>query len=335
MNSAEQVRCPARWMGGWLLAAVLGLPPAAACAQAWRPEKAVEIVTPSGIGGSNDKVARVIQKSIQDGRLIPVPVNVLNKPGGNQTLSRIYLNQHAGDAHYFDIATTSLIANFVMGVSPLRHLDFTPIALLTNEYTTFTVRADSPMRNAADLLERLRKEPESVSIGVSNLGGTSHLTVAVAAKSAGVDPKRLKIVVFKSASDAITAVLGGHLTLVSGSLPSVNAAVSAGSARIIAINSPRRMGGALAGVATLRESGAADTSSNWRAIIGPRGLGASQVAYWEAVLSQAVQSEGWKKALEEEFWEGNFMGSREFAKFLDGEHTQYRAILSDLGLARQ
>ncbi len=322
-------------IGGFLLAVALVLPAAGAWAQAWRPEKAVEIVTPSGIGGSNDKIARVIQKSIQDNRLIPVPVNVLNKPGGNQTLSRIYLNQHPGDAHYFDIATTSLIANYVMGVSPLRHADFTPIALLTNEYTTFTVRADSPLRNAVDLLERLKKDPESVSIGVSNLGGTSHLTVAVAAKSAGVDPKRLKVVVFKSASDAITAVIGGHLTMVSGAMPSVNAAVTAGSARIIAINSPRRMGGALAGVATLRESGAADTSSNWRAIIGPRGLNAAQVAYWEAVLVRAVQGETWKKALEEEFWEGNFMGSREFAKFLDGEYADYRAILSDLGLARQ
>jgi putative tricarboxylic transport membrane protein len=319
-----------------LVAAVFSLLATAASAQnAWRPDKAVEIITASAAGGSNDKIARVIQKSIQDAKLVPVPINVLNKPGGNQTLARIYLSQHAGDAHYFDIGTTSLIANYVMGVSPLKHTDFTPIALLTNEYTTFTVKADSPIRNAVDLLERLKKDPESVSVGVSNLGGTSHLTVAVAAKSVGVDPKRLKIVIFKSASEAITAVLGGHLHMVSGSLPSVNAAVAAGSARIIAINSPRRMGGILAGVPTLRESGAASTSSNWRAIIGARGLTAAQVAYWEAVFARAVQGEAWKKALEDEFWEGNFMGSREFGRFLDAEYADYRAILSDLGLARQ
>lgn len=301
----------------------------------WRPDKAVEIVTPSAAGGSNDKVARVIQKSIQDAKLIPVPVSVLNKPGGNQTLSRLYLNQHAGDAHYFDIGTTTLIGNYVMGVSPLKHTDFTPIALLTNEYTTLTVKADSPIRSVADLLERLKKDPESVSIGVSNLGGTSHLTVAVAAKSAGVDPKRLKVVVFKSASEAITAVLGGHLHMVSGSMPSVNAVVAAGSARIIAISSPRRMGGSLATVPTLRESGVATANSNWRAIIGARGLSAAQIAYWESVFARAVQNEVWKKAIDEEFWEGNFLGSREFSRFLDAEYTEYRAILSDLGLARQ
>jgi putative tricarboxylic transport membrane protein len=323
-------------VSGSLLLAVLFSPVTPAVAQtAWRPDKVVEIVTPSAAGGSNDKVARVIQKSIQDAKLVPVPVNVVNRPGGNQTLSRVYLSQHPGDAHYFDIATPSLTGNYVMGVSPLKHTDFTPIALLTNEYTTLTVKADSPIRTVADLLERLKKDPESVSIGVSNLGGTSHLTVAVAAKSAGVDPKRLKFVVFKSASEAITAVLGGHLTMVSGSMPSVNAVVQTGSARILAISSPRRMGGALATVPTLRESGVVSAGSNWRAIIGARGLSAAQVAYWEAVFARAVQGEAWKKAIEDEAWDGGFMGSREFGKFLDAEYAEYRTILSDLGLAKQ
>ena len=306
-----------------------------AAQSAWRPEKAVEIVTPSAAGGSNDKVARVIQKSIQDQRLVPVPVTVANRPGGNQTLSRLYVSQHPGDAHYFDIATPSLTGNYVMGVSPLKHTDFTPIALLTNEYTTLTVKADSPIRNVADLIERLKKDPESVSIGVSNLGGTSHLTMAVAAKSAGIDPKRLKFVVFKSASEAITAVIGGHLTMVSGSMPSVNAVVQSGSARVLAVSAPRRLGGALASIPTLRESGVAGAGSNWRAVIGPRGLSAAQVAYWEAVFSRAVQSDIWKKAIEDEGWDGAFMSSREFARFLDAEYAEYRAILSDLGLARQ
>ncbi len=302
---------------------------------AWRPDKAVEIVTPSAAGGSNDKVARVLQKSIQDGKLAPVPITVVNRAGGNQTLSRVYINQHPGDAHYFDIGTTTLVANYIMGISPLKHTDFTPIAMLINEYTVFTVKMDSPIKTVRDLLDRLKKDPESVSIGVSNLGGTSHLAAAVAAKSAGVDPKRLKIVVFKSASEAITAVLGGHLDMVSGSLPSVNAVVSAGSARMISISAPRRLAGLLASVPTLRESGVTAVNSNWRAVIAPRGLSAAQIAYWEAVFSRAVQAEPWKKALEEEGWEGNFLGNRDFAKFLDAEYTEYRAILSDLGLARQ
>ena len=111
--------------------------------------------------------------------------------------------------------------------------------------------------------------------------------------------------------------------------------MTAGSARIIATSAPRRMSGVFASVPTLRESGVPTANSNWRAIVGPRGLTPAQVACWEAVFARAVQSELWKKAIEEEYWEGNFMGSRDFARFLDSEYTEYRAILSDLGVARQ
>src|SRR5438270_4622824 len=80
-------------------------------APAWRPDKAVELIASSAPGGSNDKTARVLQKILQDDKLIAVPVSVVNKPGGNQTLARAYLNQHPGDAHFFDIANPTLISN--------------------------------------------------------------------------------------------------------------------------------------------------------------------------------------------------------------------------------
>lgn len=301
---------------------------------AWRPDKAVELITPSAAGGSNDKVARTLQKIMQNEKLVPVPVNVVNKPGGNQTLSRAYLNTHPGDAHYFDIGNPTLIANHIMGVSTQHHRDFTPIAFLINEYTVFTVKADSPIKTVKDLIERLKKDPESVAVGVSNLGGTNHMTLALAARSAGVDVKRLKVVVFKSNSESITAVLGGHLQMVSASVPSVIGQVLAGTARIIAVGAPRRMAGALAEVPTLRESGINITTSNWRAIIGPKGLGAAQIAYWESVLAKAVASEEWKKQLETDHWEGNFLDSREFGRFLDAEYAEIRAVMTDLGLAK-
>lgn len=300
----------------------------------WHPEKAVELIASSAPGGSNDKTARNIQKIIQEENLLTVPVNVVNKPGGNQTLARAYLNQHAGDAHYFDIGNPTLIANHIMGVSTQHYSDFTPVALLLNEYTVFTVRADSPIKNARDLVDRLKQDPESVGVGVSNRGGTNHVTLSLAARSAGIDPKRLKVVVFKSNAESITAVLGGHLQMVASTVTPVMGQVQAGKARIIAVGAPRRMGGALAGVPTLREQGIPAAQSNWRGIVGPKGLAPVQVAFWEQVLARIVATDDWKKDLEAQYWEGNFMNSREFGKFLEAEYNQTRAIMTDLGLAK-
>ncbi len=267
-------------------------------AQTWKPDKAVELLVGSGAGGSADTMGRHLQRIIQEQKLLPVPINVLNKVGGNQTLVRTYLNQHAGDAHYFDLGNPTLIVNHVMGVSTQHYTDFTPVALLLNEYAVFTVRADSPIKSARDLAEVIRKSPESWSVGVSNLGGTNHLTYSLLAKWAGADPKKLKVVVFKSNTEGIAAVLGGHLNMVSSTITSVMPHVKAGNARIIAIGAPRRMGGALAGVPTLREEGMDIVVSNWRGIVGAKGLSAAQVAYWEDIFSKVVAVEEWKKSLE-------------------------------------
>jgi len=300
----------------------------------WKPEKPVEIITSSAQGGSNDKVARTIQTILQENKLIPTPVTVLNKPGGNQTLARVYLNQHAGDAHYFDIGNPTLVGNHIAGITPISHRDVTPIALLISEYTAFTVKADSPIRTLGDLIAQLKKDPESISVGISNRGGTNHLTLALTARAAGIDPRRLKVVVFKSNSESTTALLGGHLQLVASSVPSIIGQVQAGGARVIAVGSPKRMTGIMANVPTVREQGLNVSLDNWRALIGPKGLSAAQVSYWESVLAKVVETAEWKKTLEANNWSASFLHSREFAKFLDAEYEESRGIMTELGLVK-
>lgn len=301
-------------------------------AQTWKPEKAVEVVVSSAPGGSNDRVARTIQKIIQEQKLVATPVAVLNKPGGNQTISRAYINQNPGDAHYLEIGNPTLIANQVVGRQ--QYTDFTPIALLINEFTAFTVRNDSLLRNAQDLVAQLRKDPGSIAIGVSNLGGTNHLTLSLLAKAAGVDIKRLRVVVFKTNAEGLTALLGGHIHLVVSAVATAIGQMREGKVKIMSVSAPQRMGGDLAQVPTLREQGYDVSLSNWRAIIGPKGLTAAQIGHWEGVLAKVVATDEWKAALEQQFWDGNFLRSREFAKYMDNEYAQTRPVMLELGLAK-
>lgn len=303
-------------------------------AQTWRPEKPVEIIVPTAAGGSNDVIARVVQKIVQDEKLAAVPVNTVNRVGGNQTLSRVYLNQHPGDAHFLHVDNPTVISNHITGVTQQHHSESSPVALLVSEYTVLTVRPDSPIRNARDLVEHLRKDPESVAVGVSNRGGTNHLALSLLAKSAGIDPRKLKIVVFKSNTESATAVLGGHLQMAASAMTSVVSHVAAGRLRIISVGAPQRSAGALAGVPTLREQGYDISLANWRAMSGPKGLSGAQIAYWEDTLAKVVATEDWKKALEAQYWAPSFLGSRAFAKHLDAEYAVTKAILNELGLVK-
>src|SRR5215472_11696833 len=100
----------------------------------WKPDRPIEIVAPSGPGGTTDRTARVIARILTTHKLVDVPVNVVNKPGGSGTIGLNYLNQHPGDGHYMVIATTGSISNHIMGVIPYNHGDFTALAMLFDEY---------------------------------------------------------------------------------------------------------------------------------------------------------------------------------------------------------
>src|SRR5688572_5097938 len=156
---------------------------------AWRPEKQVEIILPTAPGGGNDAVARLMAKSLTEQKLVTTPVLVMNKPGGNQSLSVAYLAQHPGDPHYLLQATSTLFTNQIQGLTTARYGDFPPLALAFVDYSAFMVPANSPMKTMKDLVQRLKTDPESVAFGVVARGGTSHAVAAMAAKAAGADPK--------------------------------------------------------------------------------------------------------------------------------------------------
>lgn len=318
----------AAFAAGFILMTV----PVFVSAQSWVPDRAVEIAVSSSPGGSNDRIARTLQRIIQEQKLVPVPVSVLNKPGGNQTISRVYINQNPGDGHYMDIGNPTLIANTIAGRQ--QYTDFTPIALLVNEFSAFSVRVDSPYQNAKDLVEQLKKDPDSVAIGVSNRGGTNHLAISLLAKAGGVDPRRLKVVVFKTNAEGITALLGGHIHLVSSAVGTAVGRMRDGKTRILSVSSPDRLGGDLAQVPTLREQGYDVSLSNWRAIIGPKGLSAAQVTYWENVLEKVVATDEWKGILSKYFLDGHFLRGKEFGEYMKKEYGETKAIMTELGLAK-
>jgi putative tricarboxylic transport membrane protein len=326
-----------RWNGLWAWAWALAPAPAPAFAQgAWKPERNVEIISGTAAGGAVDKANRTVQKIWQERRIVEAPTVVVNKPGGGNTIAWNYINQHAGDGHYVSIAPYTLLTNKIVGTSPLTWSDFTPIALLFNEYITVAVRADSPLKTGADLAERLRKEPGALSIAVaSTLGNHIHIGIARAMKAAGVDIKRMKVVAFKSSGESITNLLGGHIDVVSSTTPNVIGQLQAGRIRVIAITSAQRLPGALAAVPTWREQGIDGTFNASQGAIGPRGLTPAQVAFWEGAFQKLAQTDEWKKELADNYWDGNFLGSREAARYYSSQAAELRDILADLGLAKQ
>lgn len=306
-----------------------------AAAQTWQPDKPIEIVVPTTPGGGMDRSARLLQKILQDGGLVSVPVNVVNKPGGGGVVSLVYLNQHAGDAHFIAINSPNLIANDINGRGSVKFRDVTPLANLFSEYTVVAVRADSPLRTGQDFVDRLRRDPQALAVSTpTTLGSVNHLSFALVAKAGGIDPRKLKAVVLGSGGDAVTALLGGHTDAHTGTPSSVVRMVQAGKVRALAILAPKRIGGPYADTPTWTELGYKAVMDTWRGVIGPKGMTAAQIAWWDGVLAKAVTTEVWKQALEQNTWEANYLNSAQTRRLFETEYADYRAILGDLGMIK-
>jgi putative tricarboxylic transport membrane protein len=312
-------------------AALLALPAAAQ----WKPEKTVEIIAPSGPGGTTDRTARVVQRILTMHKLVDVPVNVVNKPGGSGTLGLVYANQHPGDGHYLVIATTGSISNHILGLIPYNHREFTQVAMLFDEYLGISVKPDSPYKSGRELIERLRKDADALSFGIStSVGGANHTTLMVAMRAGGVDIRRLKSVVFAGGGASTTALLGGHVDAINTAAGNIVEQFRAGKLRTLVFSAPRRLSGMYAAVPIWKEQGVNASSGSWRGIMGPKGMSAAQIAYWDKVFAALVQTDEWKKDLQENFWESAYADSKGARARLDEEYAEYKAVLTELGVAK-
>jgi putative tricarboxylic transport membrane protein len=154
-------------------------------------------------------------------------------------------------------------------------------------------------------------------------------------KAIGGDVRQLKVIAFKGSSEAITALLGGHIDLVTTAAGNVDGHVATGKLRVVGAAANQRFPGTLAQIPTWKEQGINVVFGGWRAIIGPRGMTAAQTAYWEGVLRKVAETPEWKTDLARNFWSNDFATGEQFRKDLAQDYASMKSVLVEIGLAKQ
>jgi putative tricarboxylic transport membrane protein len=301
----------------------------------WKPDKRIEIVVPNAAGGGNDRIARLVQHVAQEKRFVDPVMTITNKPGAGQVIGIGYVNQHAGDGHYIGIISATFLGDIISGRSQLGLADIAPIAQLFTEYVGFAVRTDSPLKTGRDLVARLKAGAGSISTAISGvIGNHNYIALALVARAAGGDVKKLKVVTFNGGAEGITAALGGHVDMVVAPAATLLPHVQSGGLRMLAIAAPKRLAGAYADVPATKELGVDATLANWRVMIGPRGMPAPQIAYWENVFARVVATDEWKSMLDKDSLTGEFLRSAETRTQLQSEYGELKTVMTELGLVK-
>jgi len=309
---------------------------ASACgnAQTWKPEKNIEIIIGLSAGSSQDRTGRSLQKVWQETKSISVPVNVVNRPSGGGQIALTALSQHPGDGHYLYVSSPTFLTGYITGLGKFQFTDFTPLALLGKQYLAVATRPESAVRTGRDLLERLKRDPYTYSMGINGVGGTLNIVAGLLVRAAGGDPKKARIIAFTGA-ELMTAGIGGHVDAIVTVASNILPHVESGKLNMLAVTAPKRLGGALAPVPTFKEQGVDLVLQNWAALFSAKGLSAQQIAYWDGLLASTVNAPAWKAFVESNQWEPEYLNSAAFRTYLVAEDKRLRAALADLGLARQ
>jgi putative tricarboxylic transport membrane protein len=210
--------------------------------------------------------------------------------------------------------------------------DVTPIAKLFSEYQMLVVRADSPIKSLKDIEAAMKKDPGSLRIGGASIGSGDHLSISRFAQSLGLDPAKLTYIAY-SGGEANAAILGGHVDIGLGGLDLMDI-VQSGKMRALAVSAPKRLGGVFKDVPTYVEQGYDVINENWRGIFAPPGIPEAEVKYWRDALAKMVQTDAWKKELENRQWIASFEGDT-FPATLAKENVMYRELLQQLNLVKK
>ncbi|MFZ3578397.1 tripartite tricarboxylate transporter substrate binding protein [Virgibacillus sp. DJP39] len=301
----------------------------------WTPDKAIEIVSPSGAGGGWDTTARMVGKVFNETGIIEQDIGVVNKPGGGGAVGWASIHEKEGSNTDLFVSSPPILLVPLNGQSEYGHEDFTPLSNVIADYAAFAVTADAKWDNLNELFDDMKKDPSSVTvIGASSPGSMDHIQFVKIAKAAGVDVTKIKYVSDQDGG-ALTALLNGSVDVYSTGVAETVEQVKAGKIKVLGVTSEERLeGDVLSDFPTVKEQGIDATFVNWRGFFGPPNMDPAAVKFYEEKFKELSESDEFAEIRKKFGWSEMYMDSAEYKAFLDEEKKDIKSLLEELGLAK-
>lgn len=199
------------------------------------PEKPITIIVPWGAGGNTDTVARLVAKGLQAD--LGVNVNVVNRTGGSGVVGHDATSRAKSDGYTLGIATVEIAMMKHQGMTDLSYENYTPISRLAVIYGGLQVSADSPFKNANELLEFAKNNPGKLKASGSGLNSIWNFNSIGMQQAAGLPKDSIRFIPSQGSSAALQELVSGGIDVVTSSPGEAKSMVEAGLVKHLAIMS--------------------------------------------------------------------------------------------------
>ena len=284
-------------MRKFVLAAAAAFAAAAGPASAEYPEKPIEIVVPFDSGGPTDKVARDLAEALRK-PLGDAAIVVVNVKGAGGTLGATKVAEAKPDGH------TLLLYHVGMATSPAlyRKLRFKPeqfehLGLVNEVPMTLVGRSTLPATSYDELIRWIRDDKGGIHLAHAGLGSASHLCGLLIQSALQVD---MRPIPFGGTSQAMTALVGGHVDLMCDQTTNTSAQIEGGRIKAYAVTTPKRLSTPLLSrLPTLDESGMKGFNVTiWHGLYAPKGTPRAALDKLNAALKVALKDPAFVKRQE-------------------------------------
>lgn len=225
------------------------------------PSRPITFVVPRTPGGGSDTITRLMAPGLE--KRLGQPILVENKPDSTAVIGAVDVARARGDGYRLYVSDNSFYQNpAVLPKVPYDTIkDFTGVTMLAQGPVVLLAHPKVPANTLQELIALAKQKPGGLTYASGGIGSSTHLVGVLMNLEAGTD---IVHVPFKSSSEALNSLAGGHVDIQFGGLSSAAQLISTGHVKALAVTGDER-DPALPDVPTMKESGLtqSDVMSVW------------------------------------------------------------------------
>ena len=300
----------------------------AALAQSY-PNKPLRLIVSSAPQGGTDTIARIAAATLSES--LGQQVVVENRPGANGQIAVTLVAKSPPDGYTLLMSGAASMVIHPHTYSKLPYdvtRDFSTVSLLASSDYILAVHPSLPVRSVSDLIKLARARPGQIAFSSSGQSSLPHLAGELFKQRAKVD---MLHVPYKGGGPAAIAILGGEVSLMFGTGPTVVHYGKSGRLRLIATASEKRSK-SLPELPTVGETLPGIVVTAWYGLQVPAGTPREIVSRLNADIVKAVANERVARSIVASGLEPLTSSPEQFAAYIRDQTVTWGKVVKASGM---